>query len=211
MLAEAKSNRREEGTGADVFDRVVRDGVTVAARSRGRRGRRRRRAERERRLGRHAAGGRDADHDERYDEGASEGPSEGQSEGKNSADVAGDSRAVNLRPGASKSIAHDRGRASGALSATVGRERLTMAELDAETKAALVMAELPGLLSQAADSATLALVVDAARELRPDGETPEGVGRRAALAPDGAGGAGRNTVGRGAARGDRVGGDRRTA
>ena len=94
----------------------------------------------------------------------------------------GTARAVNLRTGASESIAYTtEASASGALAATVGRERLTMAELDAETKAALVMAELPGLLSQAGDGATLARVVDAARELPPDGETPEGVGRRAAL------------------------------
>jgi hypothetical protein len=63
----------------------------------------------------------------------------------------------------------------------VGATRLTLAELDAETRAALVMAELPALLPRAGEGAILALAVDAARELPPDGETPEGVARRASL------------------------------
>jgi hypothetical protein len=65
--------------------------------------------------------------------------------------------------------------------AKVGAVRLTLADLDAETRAALVMAELPSLLPHAGDGVILALAVDAARELPPDGETPEGVARRASL------------------------------
>ena len=43
------------------------------------------------------------------------------------------------------------------------------------------MAELPSLLPHVRDAKVLALAVEAARELPPDGETPEGVARRAAL------------------------------
>jgi hypothetical protein len=43
------------------------------------------------------------------------------------------------------------------------------------------MAELPSLLRGAVDEKVVALAVDAARELPPDGETPEGVARRATL------------------------------
>ena len=43
------------------------------------------------------------------------------------------------------------------------------------------MAELPSLLRDVRDPKVLALAVEAARELPPDGETPEGVARRAGL------------------------------
>jgi hypothetical protein len=67
------------------------------------------------------------------------------------------------------------------LVAKVAGARLTIADLDAETKAALVMAELPSLLPHVDDAKVLSLAVEAARELPPDSETPEGVARRAAL------------------------------
>src|SRR4029079_5515186 len=70
---------------------------------------------------------------------------------------------------------------SGALVAKVGADRFAIADLDAETRAALVMAELPSLLSACRDPKVFALTVEAARELPPDGETPEGVARRTAL------------------------------
>jgi hypothetical protein len=63
----------------------------------------------------------------------------------------------------------------------VAGEQIAMADLDGETRAALVMAELPSLLPIVRDAKVLALTVEAARELPPDGETPEGVARRSGL------------------------------
>ena len=95
---------------------------------------------------------------------------------------AGTARAVHTRTGAVETIAYTaQAGSAGALVAKVGDERLRMADLDAETRAALVVAELPSLLRDVNDARVLALVVEAARELPPDGETPEGVARRAAL------------------------------
>jgi hypothetical protein len=93
---------------------------------------------------------------------------------------------MNLRSGATETIAYTtQVGPSGSMVATVGKERLALVDLDAETRAALVMAEMPGLLPKLSDGedggAILELVVAAARELPPDNVTPEGVGRRAAL------------------------------
>src|SRR4029079_8651846 len=94
----------------------------------------------------------------------------------------GVARATHLRTGA---IAMTRYTAQvgpqGGAVATVGRQRLTIDDLDAETKGALVMAELPSLLRGGVDTRIVELAVAAARELPPDGEQPEGVARRATL------------------------------
>ena len=165
VLAEAKSNRREAGTGADVFRRVVGDRVTVA----------------------HAVAGAalaDAVGAPRVNVGWDVTlAAQPAAKGKRSA-PRGTARAVNVRSGASETIAYiTQVGSSGGMVCTVGRERLALADLDAETRAALVMAELPSLLPKVGDSSgeILALVVAAARELPPDGVTPEGVARRSAL------------------------------
>jgi hypothetical protein len=166
VLSQAKSNRPEAGTGADVFRRVARDRVTAA----------------------HAIAGAalaDVVGAPRVDVGwevtLSATTARGGGRGAQRA-TRGSARAENFRTGAVETVAFaTQAGGAGALTAKVGGERLTIAELDAETKAALVMAELPSLLSGARDARVLALVVEAARELPPDGETPEGVARRAAL------------------------------
>jgi len=162
VLAEAKSNRPEAGTGADVFRQVSGDRVTVA----------------------HAVAGAalcDAVGAPRVDVGweVALAPAKRKRGAHASAGVA---RATHLRTGA---IAMTRYAAQagpqGGTVATVGRQRLTIDDLDAETKGALVMAQLPSLLREGVDTRLAALAVDAARELPPDGETPEGVARRATL------------------------------
>ena len=162
VLAEAKSNRPEEGTGADVFRRVSGDRVTVA----------------------HAVAGAalcDAVGAPRVDVGWDVALTPAKRRRGTHAST-GVARATHLRTGA---IAMTRYTAQvgpqGGAVATVGRQRLTIDDLDAETKGALVMAELPSLLRGGVDTRIVELAVAAARELPPDGETPEGVARRATL------------------------------
>jgi alpha-amylase/alpha-mannosidase (GH57 family) len=161
-LAEAKSNRPEAGTGADVFRRALGDRVTVA----------------------HAVAGAalcEAVSAERVNVGWEVALSPRRN-GDGARATGGSARAVHLRTGAVETIAYTaQARAKGALVATAGKTRLAIDDLDAETKATLVMAELPSLLRGAVDEKVVALAVDAARELPPDGETPEGVARRATL------------------------------
>jgi len=162
VLAAAKSNRAEAGTGADVFRRVARDRVTAV----------------------HAIAGAalaDVVGAPRVDVGWDVTLEETKG-GRRPRASRGAARAVNLRTGAivAAPFAASAGSA-GALVVKVGGDRLKFSDLDAETKAALVMAELPSLLPAVHDAKVLALAVEAARELPPDGETPEGVARRAAL------------------------------
>jgi len=162
LLAQARSNRSESGTGADVFRRAARDRVTVA----------------------HAvAGAALADVVGAAPVNVGWTVTLSGAKGKPGARATrGTARAVHTRTGAVETIAYTAQVGSaGALVARVGDERLRMADLDAETRAALVVAELPSLLRDVNDARVLALVVEAARELPPDGETPEGVARRAAL------------------------------
>jgi len=164
VLAEAKSNRPEKGTGADVFRRVARDRVTVA----------------------HAVAGAalaDAVGAPRVGVGWDVTLSPTKPTTKRDArEARGSARAVHARTGAVTAVAYQaHAGAVGKLTAKVGGERLTIADLDAETKAALVISELPALLRDVRDPKVLALAVEAARELPPDAETPEGVARRAAL------------------------------
>ena len=161
-LAEAKSNRPEAETGADVFRRVTRDRVTVA----------------------HAVAGAalcDAVGAPRVNVGWDVALSPGRSRGGARA-ASGSARAVHLRTGAIETVAYTaQAGPKGALVATAGKSRLAIDDLDAETKGTLVMAELPSLLRGIPDDKIVALAVEAARELPPDGETPEGVARRATL------------------------------
>ena len=165
VLAAAKSNRPKEGTGADVFRRVARDRVTVA----------------------HAVAGAalaDAVGAPRVDAGweVTLAPAKTKPGAREARETHGTAQAVHARSGAVETVAYTaQAGAAGKMIAKVGGERLTIADLDAETKAALVMAELPSLLRDVRDPKVLALAVEAARELPPDGETPEGVARRAGL------------------------------
>jgi hypothetical protein len=162
MLATAKSNRPEMGTGADVFRRVARDRVTTV----------------------HAIAGAalaDVVGAPRVDVGWDITLVLAKGKGARRSSR-GSARAVNFRTGAVEETTFvTTAGSAGALTAKIGSERLKTAELDAETKAALVMAELPSMLTTVGDAKVLALAVEAARELPPDNETPEGVARRAAL------------------------------
>ena len=162
VLAEAKSNRRDRGTGADVFRRVARDRVTVT----------------------HAVAGAalaEVVGAPRVDVGWDITLSVAKSR-KGARASRGSALAVHARSGAAETMIFTaQAGSSGALVAKVGADRFAIADLDAETRAALVMAELPSLLSAVRDPKVFALTVEAARELPPDGETPEGVARRTAL------------------------------
>ena len=162
VLAEAKSNRRDHGTGADVFRRVARDRVTVT----------------------HAVAGAalaEVVGAPRVDVGWDITLSV--AKGRKGARASrGSALAVHARSGAADTMTFTaQAGSSGGLLAKVGGDRFALADLDAETRAALVMAELPSLLSAVRDPKVFALTVEAARELPPDGETPEGVARRTAL------------------------------
>ena len=163
VLAEAKSNRRESGTGADVFRRVALDRVTVA----------------------HAVAGAALADDvgaPRVDVGWDVTLSATKTAKRGTRASRGSARAIHTRSGAEDDVTFtaQAGSAS-ALVAKVGTETFAIADLDAETRAALIMAELPEMLPGVHDPKVFALMVEAARELPPDGETPEGVARRSAL------------------------------
>ena len=94
----------------------------------------------------------------------------------------GSATAAHVRSGAVEMMGYKvQAGSAGGMVAKVAGDHLTLVNLDAETRAALVMAELPSLLPVVKDAKVLALTVEAARELPPDGETPEGVARRTAL------------------------------
>jgi hypothetical protein len=161
-LAEARSNRREAGTGADVFRRVARHRVDAA----------------------HAVGraalealvapgsppavpGFDvAIGSARAGEGT----------------LAGRARVRRHRSGIGQELAFAAAaRPGGVFEAVVDGRLLTLADLGDEARGVLVMAALPSLLSELHLPQVSRLVIAAARELPPDGETPEGVSRRALL------------------------------
>jgi hypothetical protein len=168
ILAEAKSNRRESGTGADVFRRVARDRVTVT----------------------HAVAGAalaDVVGAPRVDVGwtVALSPAKAATAGKETARSRasrGSATAEHARSGAVETMAYNaQAGSAGGMVVKVAGDQLVTADLDGETRAALIMAELPSLLPAVRDAKVLALTVEAARELPPDGETPEGVARRAGL------------------------------
>ena len=161
-LAEARSNRREAGTGADVFRHVARHRVTPA----------------------HAVAraalqtlvapskpprtpGFDVDlHPGRAGHGT----------------LAGSAEARRRRTGATDELDFlATVRPRGKMEATVGGERLTLEDLGEETRGSLIMAALPELAADVHVPEVLRLIVDAARELPPDTETPEGLARRDTL------------------------------
>jgi alpha-amylase/alpha-mannosidase (GH57 family) len=161
-LAEGRSNHREAGTGADVFRRVSRHRVTPA----------------------HAVGraaletlvapgatpttpGFDVAF---LDKVAGKGT------------LAGSARARRRRTGVAEDLDFAASaRAGGVLEATVAGQRLTLDDLGDEARGALIMADLDALIPEVHLPEVARLVVDAARELPPDAETPEGLTRRDAL------------------------------
>lgn len=172
-LAEGRSNRPEAGNGADVFRRMAQHRVTAA----------------------HAAAGAalealvappvgDAQivpgFDVKLSAGFTEQPS-GIRTLKGAALVR--QRRIGLVAEADFSASVGPG---GLFEARVAGQPLTLADLGDEARGALVLAALPSLLpdmSPASASLPVArLVVAAARELPPDGDTPAGVARRSLLA-----------------------------
>jgi hypothetical protein len=161
-LAEGRSNVRTAGTGADVFRRVAPHRVTTA----------------------HAVGraalqsliapssppstpGFDVTFTER-----SAGPGT----------LTGKARVRRRRTGIEETLAvAASARPGGVFDVDVGGRPLTLADLGDEARGALVMAALPSLLPEVHLPQVTRLIVAAARELPPDGETPDGVARQAAL------------------------------
>jgi len=176
-LAEGKSNRREAGNGADVFRRMAQHRVAPA----------------------HAVAG--AAFEALVAPAASESQivpgfdvtiSGGFSEQPSGARTLKGAALVRQRriglTAETDFVATVRG--GGVFEARVGGQRLTLADLGDEARGALVLASLPSLLADlspdlspnAAALPVARLVVAAARELPPDGDTPGGVARRAMLA-----------------------------
>ena len=161
-LAEGRSNRREAGTGADVFRRVARHRVD----------------------GVHAVGRAALEalvvpgvppavpgFDVTF---------QGLRAGAGT--LAGRARVRWRRTG----VAEEHGfgaaaRAGGVLEAVVDGRLLTLADLGDEARGVIVTAALPSLLDEIHLPQVSRLVIAAARELPPDGETPAGVARRALL------------------------------
>ena len=172
-LAEGRSNRREAGSGADVFRRMARHRVTAA----------------------HAVAGAALE--------ALVAPSVSEAQIVPGFDVTLSGSFAEPPSGARslRGVALVRQRRIGLVAetefvATVGRggvfearvggESLSLADLGDEARGALVLAALPSLLADLSPSSAalprVRLVVAAARELPPDGDTPAGVARRALLA-----------------------------
>jgi hypothetical protein len=167
LLAQGKSNRREEGTGADVFRRVSRDRMTPAHAVGG--------SALETLVSPSAAPGAITGFDVAFT-----GKMDATSAGARS--LIGTARARQRRTGATEELSVeatvDRG---GHFAVTVDGQRYTLDDLGSETKSTVVMAALPALLPDIQSPAVARLVVAAAKGMPPDGETPEGVARRADL------------------------------
>jgi alpha-amylase/alpha-mannosidase (GH57 family) len=170
-LAEARSNRREMGNGADVFARVAADRVTSAHA-----------------IGRAALGTLVAS-----GPALGAGPSEvpgfdvtflhrSEAAAPAGATLSGRARARHRRTGAVDDADFlALARRGGALEVRVGSDHLSLADLGDEAGSALLIAQLPSLVEDAGDIAVARLILQGARGMPPDQETPEGVARRALL------------------------------
>jgi len=162
VLAEARSNHPELGTGADVFRRAAQDRVTVS----------------------HAVAGAAlaaavgaAPVNVGWDVELKVAPGKQQPGA-----LTGSAVATHRRTGAVDKLSFVvNARRASALQVKLAGGKLTADKLDAETRATLVMASLPELVREVRDAKVARQIVDAARELPPDGETAEGVTRRAQL------------------------------
>jgi hypothetical protein len=171
LLADAKSNRPEEGTGADVFRRMAGQKVTAVQAIAG----------------------------TAFEALAIQAGEGGELHVAPGFDVSlsGRLEEVDLGVGRFSGVATARHRRTGTVEelpvvasgrggvndeANVGGHRLGMGDLPEDARAALVMAALPTLMGELDDPRIARQVVAAARALPPDGETPGGVARRALLA-----------------------------
>jgi alpha-amylase/alpha-mannosidase (GH57 family) len=164
-LGEGRSNRPQDGTGADVFRRALRDRVTPAHA-----------------IGRAAlstlAGGTSAG-GPGYEVGFSR-TAGGSAPGGSS--LTGRAWAREKRTGrvaeAEFSALRRRG---GAFEVRVGDRRFELRDLGDEARSAVIMAALPDLVDEASDPTVAHLILLAARDMPPDRETPEGVQRQVLL------------------------------
>src|SRR6185312_8225102 len=168
-LAEGKSNRPEAGTGADVYRRVAAHQVTAT----------------------HAVAGAalealvapqafDAEVVAGFDVTLS-GHLEEQAPGVRH--LEGSARARQRRLGTTEELPFVAvSRPGGRFEARVGGRHLALDDLGDEARATLVIAALPSLLPEVGSLEVARLVVAAAREVPPDGDTPAGVARRSMLA-----------------------------
>ncbi len=170
LLARAKSNHPEEGTGADVFRRMNVQRVTAV----------------------HAAAGAAFEalaapfgqpDDVRAAPGFDvtlRGSLDESPEG--AGHFAGTAEVRQRRIGATEEMAVVASAGPRALyQAEIDDQRVTLDELSDDARAALVISGLPGLLGELDDPRVAGLMLVAARQLPPDGETPAGVSRRALL------------------------------
>ncbi len=162
-LDEGKSNRAEDGTGADVFRRVTGDRVTPAHA-----------------MGRAAlialVGDRGPEAPGFDIEFQAEGPS-----GTHGA-LVGVMSAQNRRTGrvdVADVVARARGKAD--FEVTVGAQTFTLGALGDDARSAVIMEALPALVADARDLDVARLIRLAARDVPPDHDTPAGVARRALL------------------------------
>jgi hypothetical protein len=165
VLALAKSNRAEEGTGADVFTRVMGDRVTPA-RAMGRAA-----------LGALVAGG--APEAPGYDVELAPRTEEGTGAGRT---LTARAHARNRRTGRiDEADVRARAGRKGAFEVQVDGERMALADLGDDARSAIVMEALPVLVDDAHDLGVARLIRVAARDVPPDRDTPEGVARSALL------------------------------
>ncbi len=171
ILAQAKSNRPEEGTGADVFRRMAGQKITAVQAVAGTAFE-----------ALSAPGGdpvdlRVAPGFDVHLSGQIEQADDGE------ARFTGTASARQRRTGVTDELAVAASVRPGAVfQADVDGALLALADLPEDARAALVMASLPSLLGELEDPRVARLVVSAARQLPPDGETTGGIARRALLA-----------------------------
>ena len=170
ILAQAKSNRPEEGTGADVFRRVAAQRVTAAQAVAG--------AAFEALAAPYGGPGdlRAAPGFDVHLSGQLEESDDGAGR------FSGTATARHRRTGIVEELEVRATAQPGAVfDAHVDGSAVALGDLPEDARAALVMSSLPSLLGDLDDPRIARLVVAAAGQLPPDGETPGGVGRRALL------------------------------
>jgi hypothetical protein len=163
VLAEARSNHADQGTGADVMRRGAQDRVTVS----------------------HAVAGAAlaaALGAPPVNVGWDIALSVPATRKRDAGSLTGSALATNRRTGAVEKLSFVvNARRPWALEVKLAGGKLTVDKLDAETRATLMMASLPALVDGVRKPNVAQMIVDAARELPPDGESAEGVTRRAQL------------------------------
>jgi len=163
VLAEARSNHADQGTGADVMRRGAQDRITVS----------------------HAVAGAAlaaAVGAPPVNVGWDVALSVPATRKRDAGSLTGSALATNRRTGAVEKLSFVvNARQPWALEVKLAGGKLTVDKLDAETRATLMMASLPALVDGVRKPNVAQMIVDAARELPPDGESAEGVTRRTQL------------------------------